>query len=56
LAAAKATGTVIPVHIYLYNHYDNPFGYNFNTTQQLQALVRSLDPRLVRIAAAITCR
>lgn len=49
LAAARISGKVIPVQIYLYSHYENPYGYFFNTTQQLKDLVDSLDPQLVKV-------
>jgi hypothetical protein len=50
LAAAKATGRVIPVQIYLYSHYDhNSYGYSLNSSQQLESLVKSLDPMLVQV-------
>lgn len=49
LKAAKATGRVIPVQIYLYSHYEQPYGYNFTTSKQLKDLVSSLDPKLVRV-------
>lgn len=49
LEAARLTGQVIPVHIYLYSHYENPYGYNLTTSKQLMDLVNSLDPRLVKI-------
>jgi hypothetical protein len=52
LAAAKVAGTVIPVHVYLYSHYENAYGYNFTTPQQLQALVDSLDPRYIKVVGA----
>lgn len=34
--AAESTGKTIPVHIYLYNHYADPWGYNFTTSAELQ--------------------
>lgn len=34
--AAEAAGKAIPVHIYLYNHYNDPWGYNFTTAAELQ--------------------
>jgi hypothetical protein len=49
LEAARVSGKVIPVHIYLYSHYEEPFGYNFTTSKQLTDLVSSLDPKRVRV-------
>lgn len=49
LKAAKASGKVIPVQIYLYSHYENPYGYNFTTSKQLMDLVSSLDTQLVKV-------
>lgn len=49
LEAARVTGRLIPVHIYLYNHYNHPYGFNLTTSRQLWDLVRSLDPKLVRV-------
>jgi hypothetical protein len=36
MAAGRATNSTIPVHLYLYQHYDDPWGWNFNTSQELQ--------------------
>lgn len=49
LAAAKAAGVVIPVHIYLYDHYGTPHGFNLNLTSEARQLVNSLDPKLVKV-------
>jgi hypothetical protein len=49
LEAARVSGKVIPVHIYLYSHSENPYGYNFTTSKQLGDLVDSLDPRRVKV-------
>lgn len=38
--AAEESGKTIPVHIYLYNHYSDPWGYNFTTSVELQVRVR----------------
>lgn len=35
--AAEDAGKSVPVHIYLYNHYADPWGYNFTTSAELQA-------------------
>jgi hypothetical protein len=53
LAAAKASGKVIPVQIYLYSHYDERYGYYFKNSQQLEDLVKSLDPKLVRLVGEL---
>ena len=51
--AAQATGTVIPVHVYLYSHYSHQYGYYFHSSQQLQDLVASLNPKLVRVVGEL---
>lgn len=53
LAAAKAASKVIPVQIYLFSHYDGKYGYNFKSSQQLQDLVKTLDPKLVRVVGGL---
>ena len=35
--AAEDSGKTMPVHVYLYNHYADPWGYNFTTSAELQA-------------------
>jgi hypothetical protein len=54
LEAARVSGKVIPVHIYLYSHYDNPYGYNFTTSKQLADLINSLDTRRVKVVGECT--
>lgn len=44
--AAEAAGKTIPVHIYLYNHYNDPWGYNFTTAAELQELIDSLPANI----------
>lgn len=46
LAAAKAAGVVIPVHIYLYKHYGGPHGYNMNLTSEARHLSTHSIPSL----------
>lgn len=39
VAAGRDTNTTIPVHIYLWLHYDDPLewrGWDFTTSEQLQ--------------------
>lgn len=55
LAAAKAAGKVIPVQIYLFSHYDEKYGYYFTTSKQLEDLVKSLDPKLVKVVGRLAC-
>lgn len=35
--AAEDAGKSMPVHVYLYNHYADPWGFNFTTPAELQA-------------------
>lgn len=49
VAAGRDTNTTIPIHIYLYMHYDDAWGWNFTTPEQLQTLVDLLDKRYVRV-------
>ncbi|KAF6254732.1 hypothetical protein COO60DRAFT_1462547 [Scenedesmus sp. NREL 46B-D3] len=49
VAAGRDTNTTIPIHLYLYMHYDDAWGWNFTTPQQLQTLVDQLDKRYVRV-------
>jgi hypothetical protein len=36
LAAGRATNSTIPIHLYLYKHYNADWGWNFTTPQELQ--------------------
>lgn len=36
-AAAQDTGTTIPVHLYLFQHYSDPWGWEFKSAGELQA-------------------
>lgn len=54
LEAARVSVKIIPVHIYLYSHYENPYGYNFTTSKQLGDLVNSLDSRRVKVVGECT--
>ncbi|WIA21615.1 hypothetical protein OEZ85_000799 [Tetradesmus obliquus] len=49
IKAGKDTNTTIPIHLYLYMHYDDAWGWNFTTPKQLQALVDTLDKRHVKV-------
>lgn len=53
LAAAKAAGKVIPVQIYLFSHYDSKYGYYFTSSKQLEDLIKSLDPKLVKVVGEL---
>jgi hypothetical protein len=44
--AAEESGKTVPVHIYLYNHYSDPWGYNFTTSAELQELIDSLPANI----------
>jgi hypothetical protein len=35
-AAGRDTNSTIPIHVYLYEHYGKPWGWNITTPQELQ--------------------
>lgn len=45
--AAADTGATIPIQLYLFRHYDDAWGYEFNTSKQLQKLVDELPDGLL---------
>jgi hypothetical protein len=36
LAAGRDSNSSIPIHLYLYRHYDNPWGWELTNATQLQ--------------------
>jgi hypothetical protein len=46
---AEETGEQIPAQLYLFDHYDSPWGWNVDTSEQLQKVVDGIDPRKIRI-------
>uniref|UniRef100_A0A383VUW1 Alanine racemase N-terminal domain-containing protein n=1 Tax=Tetradesmus obliquus TaxID=3088 RepID=A0A383VUW1_TETOB len=49
LAAGRDANATIPVHLYLFRHYDEPWGWEFANATQLQQLIASLDRRYVAV-------
>jgi hypothetical protein len=46
---AQEEKTPISASIYLFDHYNDPWGFEFKTPSELQYLVDSIDPQLVKI-------
>jgi alanine racemase len=51
---AKEHETIIVVSIYLFDHYGDPWGFEFDTPEELQHLVDSIDPRYVKVRGIFT--
>jgi alanine racemase len=51
---AQEEKTPINASIYLFDHYGDPWGFEFNSPAELQKLVDSIDPRLVKVQGIFT--
>lgn len=46
---AQESGAVIDASIYLFDHYGDPWGFEFDSPKQLQQLVDAIDSSLVKV-------
>lgn len=46
---SEETGKQVPAQLYLFDHYGDPWGWNVNTSEQLQKVVDKIDPKKIRI-------
>ena len=46
---AQENNQTIDASIYLYDHYGDPWGFEFDSSKELQQLVDSIEPRLIRV-------
>lgn len=46
---AKESKAVIDASLYLFKHYGDPWGFEFDTPEEFQQLVDSVDPELVKV-------
>ena len=51
---AREEKTPINASIYLFDHYGDPWGFKFNSPAELQKLVDSINPQLVKVQGIFT--
>jgi alanine racemase len=51
---AQEEKTPINASIYLFDHYGDPWGFEFNSPAELQKLVDAMDPQLVKVQGIFT--